>query len=489
MRLALSRGRVVPLGLLLALSLSSSGQAAVPVTRVITDTFTNTTSPHATAVEPDTFAFGNTVVVAAQVGRFFNGGASGIGVATSTDGGGTWTQSNLPGLTTHNGNGGVFDRVSDPSVAYDPAHNVWMVSSLALTTSSLGRAILISRSTDGGLTWGLPVAAATAVSNQNFDKNWTTCDTYATSPFYGNCYTTWDDFGNGNRLLTSRSLDGGLAWEAALPTANNATGLGGQPVVQPNGTVIVPTANAFVTSILAYSSTDGGASWSSSVPVSNISSHDPDGNLRSIPLPSAEVDAAGKVYLVWQDCRFRKGCKSNDMVMSTSTNGTTWSAVSRIPIDPTNSGVDHFIPGLGVDPSTSGSGARLGLTFYFYRQARCPKRTGCQLEVGYVQSNDGGSTWSQRADVAGPFPLTWTVDTTQGRMVGDYISTSWLGGTATAAFAVATQAPSPFDEAIYLPAGGLAPASGGFVNTSQGEKAVPGAASDHASSQSAIRRH
>jgi hypothetical protein len=483
----LRRTSVAPLALLVALSLTGAGQAAVPVTRVITDTFTNATSQHATAVEPDTFAFGNTIVVAAQVGRFFNGGASGIGVATSTDGGTTWTQSVLPGMTTHNGNGGVWDRVSDPSVAYDPARNVWMVSSLALTTTRLGRAILVSRSTDGGLTWGLPVTVATAAGGQDFDKNWTTCDTHATSPFYGNCYTTWDDFGNGNRLLTSRSLDGGLSWGAALPTANNATGLGGQPVVQPNGTLIVPSADPFATSILAYRSTDGGATWSSSVPVSNISFHDPDGNLRSLPLPSAEVDAAGKVYVVWQDCRFRKGCKSNDIVMSTSTNGTTWSAVSRVPIDPTNSGVDHFIPGLGVDPSTSGSSARLGLTFYFYRQARC--RNSCQLEVGYVQSNNGGSTWSARSDIAGPFPIAWTADTTQGRMVGDYISTSWVGGTATAAFAIASRAPSPFDEAIYVPAGGLAPPSGGFVNTSQGEHPVPGAASDHAASQSAIRRH
>ena len=43
---------------------------------------------------------------------------------------------------------------------------------------------------------------------------------------------------------------------------------------------------------------------------------------------------------------------------STSTDGVTWSAVTRVPIDATTSGVDHFIPGIAVDRATSGSDAR-----------------------------------------------------------------------------------------------------------------------------------
>ena len=42
--------------------------ANVPLTRVSADPFTNATSQHATEVEPDTFAFGSTVVAAFQVG-------------------------------------------------------------------------------------------------------------------------------------------------------------------------------------------------------------------------------------------------------------------------------------------------------------------------------------------------------------------------------------------------------------------------------------
>jgi hypothetical protein len=255
--------------------------------------------------------------------------------------------------------------------------------------------------------------------------------------------------------------------------------------VQPDGDVIVPSANAFETAIIAYRSTNGGVSWSSATTVTPTPTHDVAGDLRTGPLPTAEVDATGRVYVVWQDCRFRKGCRVNDLVMTTSTDGVTWTPVTRIPIDSLTSGVDHFIPGLGVEPSSTG---RLGLAYYFYRSSRCNRRNPCQLEVGYVQSNDGGASWSNPTDVAGPFSVTWTADTTQGRMVGDYISTSWLGGRAFPAFAIASApAGTVFDEPIAVPTGGLTAASGGFVNNSSGEHPVADAASDHASPRSAIR--
>jgi hypothetical protein len=76
--------------------------------------------------------------------------------------------------------------------------------------------------------------------------------------------------------------------------------------------------------------------------------------------------------------------------------------------------------------------------------------------VGYLQSNDGGLDWSNPQTLAGPFQVNWTPDTSQGRMVGDYISTSWIGNKAFGAFAVAN-APteSVFDQKIYVPTGGV----------------------------------
>src|SRR3989475_13319522 len=101
--------------------------------------------------------------------------------------------------------------------------------------------------------------------------------------------------------------------------------------------------------MLASTSTDGGAAWNSHVIISNIIDHFVAGGLRTSALPSAEGDGAGVVYVVWQGCRFRTACSSNDLVMSTSTHRVTLTAPARISIDAISSTPDHFIACLGVD--------------------------------------------------------------------------------------------------------------------------------------------
>lgn len=453
--------------------------ANVTLTQISSDPFTNSGSQHATEVEPDTYSFGSTIVEAQQTGRFANGGSSDIGWATSSDGGGTWTHGFMPGITTWQG-GGTFNAVSDASVAYDAKHGVWMVSSIPITAAGGVPSVVVSRSTNGGTVWGNPVTVTTFADN-GLDKNWTVCDDTPTSPFYGNCYTEFDDNGAGNTEYMATSTDGGLTWGTAKKTANSATGIGGQPVVQPNGTVVVPVDNANETSLLAFSSTNGGASWSATTTVATIKSHTEKGGLRSGPLPSAEIDGDGTVYVAWSDCRFRKRCAENDIVYSTSTNGTTWSTVTRVPIDATTSTVDHFLPGLAVDKSTSGATAGIGLSYYYYPSSNCTVST-CLLDVGFVKSTNAGASWTAPTQLAGPMSLSWLPATSQGPMVGDYMSTSWSNGTARPALEVAfAPGGSVFNQATYVPASGLLNASSTVTNptTAADRQPVPGAASDH----------
>jgi len=429
-------------------------------TLVSTDPYTNTSSQHATEVEPDTFSYGNTIVSSAQVGRFTDGGASNISWNTSTDGGATWQHGFLPGITVYQS--GSWARVSDPSVAYDARHATWMITGLVLDSNVNGAGVTVSRSTNGGTAWANPL---TAVGNngQGYDKEWIVCDNTATSPYYGNCYIEVDVTSSGNRIVMSRSSDGGLTWSAPVSPSGTPTGLGGQPLVQPNGTVVVPySANG--SAIRAFTSTNGGGSYNASVLVSSVSSHGVAGGLRDGEgLPSAEIDGTGRIYVAWQDCRFRSGCPANDIVYSTSTDGATWSTVTRVPIDATTSGVDHFIPGIGVDNATSGAGAHLGLYYYFYPNAACSSST-CQLQVGFISSTNAGATWSAPQTLAGPFPLSQIANTTQGRMVGDYISCSFAGGKAVAIFAVgkAPGGTAAFDEAMY--SAGALTVTGGTVS-------------------------
>ncbi len=101
MRVIRSAAALLAMGLL---AFTSNAFAATTLTQISSDPFTNTTAAdgaavyHATQVEPDTFAFGSTIVTAFQTGRFNDGGASDIGWATSTNGGKSWKHGFLPGM-------------------------------------------------------------------------------------------------------------------------------------------------------------------------------------------------------------------------------------------------------------------------------------------------------------------------------------------------------------------------------------------------------
>jgi len=449
----------VALLLLLSTAALASAKKNSGLLKLSSDPFTNQSSQHKTQVEPDTYSNGSTIISVFQSGRFFDGGSSDNGWATSTDNGATWHNGFFPGTTVYANPPGKYDRISDPSVTYDARHNTWLASGLALIGTQ-GAAVLVNQSTDGGLTWQNAVTVAT--TNGFYDKDWIVCDDTTSSKFYGNCYVEWDDAANGDSVLMSTSSDGGTTWGAPSHPAN-ALGLGGQPLVQPNGTVIVPF---WGNGIQSFTSTNGGKSWGNLVTVSNITEHSIGGNMRANdPLPSAEIDGSGTVYVAWHDCRFENGCSANDIVYSTSSDGTHWSAVQRVPADPVGSGVDHFIPGIAVDKSTSGSSAHIAVTYYFFPNANCS--SNCQLEVGYISSTNGGSTWSSSVKLAGPMNPTWLANTNQGRMVGDYISTSIVGnGNAFPAFAVAKKNKGQkFNEAMFTAKGGL-PVTGGTLSSS-----------------------
>jgi hypothetical protein len=457
---------VLALAVAAALVTSACAQvdtANASLTQISSDTFTIGPGQHATEVEPHALANGSTIVAAFQTGRIVGGGATDIGFATSTNGGVTWTKGFLPDLTTGEGSG-PYDAASDPAVAFDAAHNVWMIASLPISNTKQTPAVVVSRSTDGGLTWQIPVSVdSTAVSS---DKNWIVCDRTTTSPFFGHCYVEWDNPASGDEVFMSTSTDGGLTWGPAIATANRSFGIGGQPLVQPNGTVVVPIET---TGISAFTSTNGGTSWSSPVTVASIQSHTEAAGLRSGPLPSAAVDGAGTVYVVWEDCRFRANCTTNDLVFSTSKDGVKWGKVTRIPIDATTTTVDHFIPGIGIDPATSGATAHVAIHYYYYSKSSCTLST-CQLFVGYVSSHNGGSTWNAFTKLAGPMQLKWLPNSQNGLMVGDYIATVFTSGVPHGIFAVAAaNSGTTFKEAMNT-AQGLTVATTGPEFSSANDK-------------------
>jgi hypothetical protein len=412
--------------------------------RISRDPYRDPLGQHETEVEPDSFAFGSTVVAAFQVGRIVDGGALNIGYAVSRDGGRTWRSGLLPGLTTASRPNGRYARASDPAVAYDAVHGVWLIASLALTPGELG-AVVVSRSRDG-VSWEAPATVTSAPSTGALllDKEWIVCDNGAGSPFRGNCYTSYSDF-RSRRLSTQTSRDGGLTWTAPVGSPDNAgraAVLGPyapapQPVVRPNGDVVVPTYDEG--RIAAVRSIDGGSTFSAAFAVAPARFHRPEA-FRGPPLPSAEIDAEGNAYVAWSDCSFRAGCAHNDLVVSRSADGVTWSRPTRVGTVKRN--VDRLLPGLAVDPTARG---RLALTYY----ALGPRG---RIDAEIVFSRDGGASWSApRRLNAETMSLAWLARTEGGRMLGDYISTSFAGGRVVPVFALAARPAARFAlrEATY----------------------------------------
>ena len=459
------------LGIALGATLAVPGQAQSIFRQLSQDSFTNGSSQHATEVEPGAFAYGPTIVTAFQVARISSGGGADIGWATSLNGGISWFNGYLPGITQFEG-GGTNSGVSDAAVAYDVKHGQWLICTLPIGNYDT---VAVSRSSDG-IHWNNPIYV---ISNQDADKNWIACDNSASSPYYGNCYVEWDNPDYGDLLYMSTSHDGGQTWSTPQTTQGNDYGIGGNPIVQPNGTAVVPFAD-FNGGMSSFISTNGGQSWTAAVSIANAPSHGEAGGLRSAGLPSAAIDGAGTVYTSWSDCSFESGCAANDIVYSSSTDGVHWTSKVRIPMDPIGSGIDHFINGMGIDIRTSGSTAHMAMTYYYYPVSNCG--SSCQLIAGFTLSTDGGNTWTAARALSHPMQLSWLPQTFSGRMVADYVATIYpAGGRAFPIYAIALQPQNGlFNQAIYTDGYGFT-ASEMYEPrfSSAGEKPIPGIKSDH----------
>src|SRR5262245_27482089 len=255
------------------------------------DSGTDFEAQHETQVEPDSHAFGRTIVTVFQSGRFADGGAERIGFSTSRDGGRTWRPGRLPGS---------FERVSDPVIAYDSAHRWWIATSLASE-----EAVAINRSRDG-TAWRDPMLVSS--NGQEYDKEWVRCDNWPRSAFRGRCYLSYMNFAN-NTIETRRSTDGGATWSApvAVDARRAPAGVNGpQIAVRPNGQVVLvfsvwgsPLQSE--NEIGAVLSVDGGASFSAPARATTLGGTELPW-LRAPPFTSVDVDAAGTIYVTWREC-------------------------------------------------------------------------------------------------------------------------------------------------------------------------------------------
>jgi hypothetical protein len=454
----------VTVALTVQMSVAAEGRPGVDLQVVSQDPFHNPGYEHRSEVEPDIVAHGRTVVATYQVGRAAEGGSVAIGVATSTDDGRSWSDRILGGSSA--ATGGRYERSSDPSVSFGAAGHGWLVGFLGLTLSGPFQipsrsAVLVARSQDG-TSFARPVVVASAPHGVVFDKPWVACDAQPSSPYQGRCYAVWDELGLRRGpydvVLASTSRDGGRHWSPPLRTADRAQGFGVIPLVRSDGTVTVvyrDTQNPLRPVIAAFASSNGGRSWGDSSTISTVRRSSRELPVRDPGLPSAAIGPRDSLYVAWSDCRFERSCAVDDIVLSSSTDGKTWTSPEVVVHADPATATSRVTPGLAVDPR--GGESRAAIVFYDVGGQRCSKfgpPSACSVSVGYTSSRRGH--WSPPVPLGWRMRPSWFPCTPAGCMWGDYIAATFLqDGRVETALPLAKRPARTLDVAMYVPGGGV----------------------------------
>lgn len=339
------------------------------------------------------------------------------GFYTSFDGGLSWTQGNMSAEN-------VGRIGSDPVTVFDPKSGHVIHASLNFLINRDGLAkdgdVVVSISTDGGITWGRPVEVADGEGNDEsptqlfHDKEWIVVDTTPASPFYGRAYLTWSGFVSHDgeyaesAILEAHSDDGGRTWTAPKEISGSAPfcdiqydGPAGEcdenqlsvPTVAPDGTVYVAFENEQNSTIqepgdgfpnpqdihdnqyLVVKSTDGGVTWSAPVIAATLEdgpTNYPVGSSDRQTLTGYQVRVnsggnivaapSGALFLVWSDNRNgtahpAEPVTNTDVFVSSSVDGgTTWTP--PLPVD--SAPGDQWFPWVDVDPITG----QLGIVYH-----------------------------------------------------------------------------------------------------------------------------
>ena len=361
------------------------------------------------------------------------GGGSFNGYSRSTDEGATFKDLGFLPISNPDA-----ELLGDPVAACTDARTFYYAS-LHLDFGSSTTGASVSKSTDGGVTFGDPVAAVAKSLDSHFiDKEWMAADPTNSQRLY----VTYTDFdfsgdtcgtdGNGDPIFRTgielvKSIDGGGTWSPPLDLATSCGDdgeQGSQVVVDDHGRVFVAwehfPAGVPYNEIRLRKSTNQGASFSSPVLVSqtipvggNGGRQFLQGIIRVVEFPSLAVDRSrgpqkGNLYVSWNDGRFASipdGLAADgvyafsDVLFVRSTDGGASfdAAPTRIHQGSSTTFTDQYMPALGVDKEGT-----LGICYYDRRR----DDTNFFIDRRCARSDDGGHHWEGTRVNHTSFPST-----------------------------------------------------------------------------------
>jgi hypothetical protein len=323
-----------------------------------------------------------------------------IGYSFSSDGGDTWSVSQLtpqiiPGAALS----------SDPVVAVDTSGNFYIITVSINDLTGSGE-LWLFKSTDEGETFN--EVHEMAVSAFFEDKEWAATDLSPTSPYVNTMYCSWTRFSSNTTILLIKSTDEGVTWSDPVSVSDGSSGVQGSfPAVSSDGELYVVWRSSG--QIRFDKSTDGGVTFGTDLTVSTAP---------SAWFPHMAVDLSGGpfnnyIYVVWND--ERNG--DDDVFLSISSDGgDTWSSALRVNNDPVGNGKVQYWPSIAI--------SELGEIVILFYDTRNTQNNNI-IEAYIARSTDGGASFTN--ELVSTEPSSTNIPNSDVRF-GDYINIDFVGG-------------------------------------------------------------
>ena len=353
----------------------------------------------------------------------------------SKDGGATWTDVLLPGLTLQTGGKGMFkrfDTAEDPALAFGADGTVYYAN-IVFASRSAASGIAVSSSRDGGETWARPQLLQFTNDRAVFnDKDWVAVGDG------GQVVVTWttfhaDNFVGSSAVRGAISTDGGTTWTnpVALSNDRHLHSWGAVPLWASDGTLYTvfetsrtPDDSHNAISVSLYRpqrplvERDVGRVFDAANCFAlngylrqTLSGED----FRVSALPSASIDPKSQtVAIAWADGE--RGCKPGAF------SGTTDAQVKLAFVHGTHSSKPRIVTG-GADKALPAVAYRNGqVVIGYYTRSFAPAnclyaaKQVC-IDYAYTTSTDGFASEHRLSDgSSNPF------EQFDGAFIGDYSS-------------------------------------------------------------------
>jgi hypothetical protein len=338
-------------------------------------------------------------------------------VATSSDGGSSWTRRVLPGLTSCTG--GADGLFGDPMIATGAGGRTVTTAGWVTNDSTPGVdnangddvRLLVNSADQPSHAFSDPVEPEPGGADQRGPLSFAPGSNsdvlvaferthYLNNPAFD--YVTGGFlFGTGGSIGISRSTNGGATWQ---PLPDAVTGTPGSDVVtlglvRSGGSVVlvyavVDTAKipqwlagqGLPQQLFSASSNDNGAHWSAGTPIGTYTF--PHGVPQGWAIPDVAVSPDGKVYVAWPhvDTSDAATLRYNGIDIATSSDGgQQWTSTQVTSAQLGSTDGDVYQPAIAA-----GGHSTLGLLFYVADASN-------NLTPRIATSNDAGQSWSSSA--------------------------------------------------------------------------------------------